>query len=147
MLPAFALPVFLLNAPPPPAAAFQLTLPVVLSGLALLFAVYSLVRRESREDGQTTSQRLKKLEGQAANHEQRHTGQEQAQEKLAAHVQSEINAHTREVDHRFERLEKEVAQVPQLRESMARMEEKLKGIDKLDAKLDRLTELLTRQIK
>lgn len=130
---------------PPSLSPLELSLiPYMLSTAALVLSVYLGFRKESREDGQTTSQRLKKLEVTAANHEQRHTGLEQAGERLAEHIKTDIDTHSREVDRRFKPLETAVEELPRLRESMARMEEKLKGIDKIETKLDRLTELLTR---
>ena len=122
-------------------------LPTLLALFAFLVSLFSLVRKEAREDGQTTSQRLKKLESVSANHEVRHTGQEQASERLADHTRDAIAVHSREAERRFVALETATADVPRLREAMVRMEEKLKGIDKIEAKLDQLYALLTRPQK
>ena len=58
-------------------------LPYLLSGAGLLLAIYTLFRKEGREDGQTTPQRLRKLEAGAGLLETWRQGLETPQEKQA----------------------------------------------------------------
>lgn len=115
----------------------------VLSALALAVALWLAFRRESREDGQTTSQRLKKVEAQLANHEQRHTGHDQALERGLDTVGRDVREVEREARRRCEVLEQSAAEVPKLREAIAVMQKDLQRLEKIEDKLDKLTEMLT----
>lgn len=116
----------------------------VLSALALAVALWLAFRRESREDGQTTAQRLKKTEAKLAEHDQLHTGQVQAREQLAQVLQGEMKRMEAEVDRRCTAMERDTAKVEQMRLDMASMQEQLKRLPGMEVKLDDLHTLLTR---
>jgi hypothetical protein len=58
--------------------SINITFSGIVSLISLCVVLILAFRKESREDGQTTSQRLKKLEAKSADHDQLHTGQVQA---------------------------------------------------------------------
>lgn len=116
----------------------------VLSAAALLFAIVAYFRKESREDGQTVAQRLKKVEVKAVEHDQLHTGQVQAREQLAQVLQGEMKRMEAEVDRRCTAMERDTAKVEQMRLDMASMQEQLKRLPGMEVKLDDLHTLLTK---
>lgn len=109
----------------------------VLSLVSICLVIWLAFRKESREDGQTVPQRLKKLETNHANHEERMTGFQQQHERTAERFTA-----------RCDDLEKQVAKVPALSESIVRMEtrieENAKTVEKIDRKMDKLLELLSK---
>ena len=126
---------------------FTQFVPTLASVAALLLAIFSLLRKESREDGQTTPQRLKKVEGLVANLDVRITGFQQEIEGVAdrAHrdTESAKESHRRDLAAMSEK----VSQVPQVLDRLGRLETRLdntgKTVDKLEGKIDRILELLT----
>jgi len=116
----------------------------VLSALALLFAIVGYFRKESREDGQTVAQRLKKAETKLAEHDQLHTGQVQAREDLARILQGEMKQLADTVNRRCDVMERDTAKVEQMRLDMASMQEKLTRLPAMEVKLDELHTMLTK---
>lgn len=139
--PAYAL---LLDAGP--AASSVAVAAVCLSTISILVAIFAIIRKESREDGQTVSQRLKKLESTVTNHDQLHTGQVQAREALAGDLLRTINGQKEEVGRRLTTLESRGQEVQNLRERMAGMEADLKRLPSIESKLDELLRLLATRV-
>ena len=138
---------FLLQAAPPTSTmptwlAYVGLFSLIISLIGIGFNVWSAFRKERREDGQTESQRIKRVEGRLADHDQLHTGQTQAQERLAEHVQREHQQLKESLIHRIETVERQASEVQLLRERIAGMEAKLDRIPAIDSKLDRLHEML-----
>ena len=103
-----------------------------LSAAALLLAVFTLIRKEVREDGMTPAQRLKKAESTLREMDTRMTGFQQQHERTAERFADRCAA-----------LEKETAKVGQLTIDMATMQEQLKRLPDMERKIDNLTSLLT----
>ena len=122
-------------------------LPLILSVLSLLLVGVLAFRRESREDGQTTSQRLRKVESEQANLGARQTGFQQEIEAVADHAERERRAMADAQKRDYESLKEQIKDVPTMRELLFRMVERLentgKAVEKLDAKMDRIVDLLT----
>jgi septal ring factor EnvC (AmiA/AmiB activator) len=118
-------------------------LPLCLSALSFLAVLLLAVRREVREDGMTPAQRLKKAEAQLANHDQLHTGQTQARERLAETLTAEIKRVETDADRRCTALEQTANKVGKMQLDMATMQEQLKRLPDMERKLDHLTTLLT----
>jgi septal ring factor EnvC (AmiA/AmiB activator) len=119
--------------------SINITFSGIVSLISLCVVLILAFRKESREDGQTTSQRLKKLEAKSADHDQLHTGQVQAREQLAQ-VLKRMEA---EVDRRCTAMERDTAKVEQMRLDMASMQEQLKRLPGMEVKLDDLHKMLT----
>lgn len=115
---------------------------LIVSLIGIAFTVWMAFRKERREDGQTEVQRIKKAESRLADHDALHTGQTQAQERLAEHMQRECQQLKEALTHRLDTVERQVAEVQHLRERIAGMEAKLDRIPAIDSKLDRLHEML-----
>lgn len=109
----------------------------VLSTISICLVIWLALRKESREDGQTVPQRLKKLETAQANAEARMTGFQQEHERSAEKFTTKCDD-----------LERQVARVPALSESIVRMETRIeesgKTVEKMDRKMDKLLELLSK---
>ena len=122
-------------------------LPVLLSAAALLLTALLAFRKEGREDGQTTSQRLTKAEAELANQRARQTGFQQEIEAVADHAERERRALAAAHQRDYEALKEQIKDVPTMRELLYRMVERMEGfgktVDKLDGKTDRIVELLT----
>ena len=122
-------------------------LPILLSAAALLLTVILAFRKESREDGQTTSQRLKKMEVGLANQEARQQGFQGEIEGVADFCKRERLALAENVKRDHDALKEQVKDVPTMRELLYRMVERLENMkestQKLDGKMDRIVELLT----
>ena len=112
---------------------------------AFLFGIYSFFRRENadalakRTAGTAAEEaRLKGIETLLAHHEQRFTG-----------MVVEASRYADEVTGRFIAHERQLNEIPTIRENMVEMRSQMKymveGIGKLEAKLDRIIERLTRQ--
>ena len=122
-------------------------LPSLFSLASLLLVFYLVTRKEAREDGQTTAQRLKKAEGAIANQEARQQGFQAEIEAVADYGKRErealADAHRRD----YETLKEQIKDVPSMRDLLSRMVERMenfgKTVDKLDGKTDRIVELLT----
>ena len=110
----------------------------------LLFGVYTFFRRESAESRAkrelavtTRDERIKALENLVAHHEIRFTG-----------VVGEHARHCDEVLVRFTAHEHRLAEIPPIRESMVEVRSQIKymseGFSKLEQKIDRLIERLTK---
>ena len=125
------------------APSIDITFSGIVSLVSLCVVLILAFRKETREDGQTTSQRLKKVEAQLANHEQRHTGHDQALERGLDTVGRDVREVEREARRRCEALEQSAAEVPKLREAIAVMQKDLQRLEKIEDKLDKLTEMLT----
>ena len=122
-------------------------LPILLSAAALLLTVLLAFRKEGREDGQTTSQRLKKMEAGLANQEARQQGFQGEIEGVADFCKRERLALAENVKRDHDALKEQVKDVPTMRELLYRMVERLENMkestQKLDGKMDRIVELLT----
>ena len=122
-------------------------LPILLSAAALLITVVLAFRKESREDGQTTTQRLKKMEVGLANQEARQQGFQGEIEGVADFCKRERLALAENVKRDHEALKDQIKDVPTMRELLYRMVERLENMkestQKLDGKMDRIVELLT----
>ena len=122
-------------------------LPILLSAAALLLTVLLAFRKESREDGQTTTQRLKKMEVGLANQEARQQGFQGEIEGVADFCKRERIALAENVKRDHDALKEQVKDVPTMRELLYRMVERLENMkestQKLDGKMDRIVELLT----
>ena len=122
-------------------------LPILLSAAALLLALYAHFRTETREDGQTTSQRLRKVEGSLANQEARQQGFQTEIEGVADHAERERKALIENFKRDIEGIKEQVKDVPTMRELLYRMVERLENMKestaKLDGKMDRIVDLLT----
>ena len=122
-------------------------LPILLSAAALLLTVVLAFRKEHREDGQTTSQRLKKMEVGLANQEARQQGFQGEIEGVADFCKRERLALAENVKRDHDALKEQVKDVPTMRELLYRMVERLENMkestQKLDGKMDRIVELLT----
>jgi hypothetical protein len=123
--------------------SIDITFSGIVSLISLCVVLILAFRKESREDGQTTSQRLKKLEAKSADHDQLHTGQVQAREQLAQVLQGEMKRMEAEVDRRCTAMERDTAKVEQMRLDMASMQEQLKRLPGMEVKLDDLHKMLT----
>ena len=122
-------------------------LPLVFSALSLLMVGILAFRREAREDGQTTTQRLRKFETAQANQEARQTGFQQEIEGVADEARRERLALAESHRRDYETLKEQIKDVPTMRELLFRMVERLentgKAVEKLDAKMDRIVDLLS----
>lgn len=122
-------------------------LPLISLLINLALAAFVLFRRESREDGQTTSQRLRKIEAEQANADKRMTGFQGEIEDVADKARRDLataaDVHKRD----YEALKEQIKEVPNMRDMLYRMVERLentgKAVEKLDGKMDRIVELLT----
>lgn len=119
---------------------------LVVSVLSITLNVILALRKEAREDGQTVTQRLKKVEGTVANHDQQRAGEVQARERLAADMQREYQALKEDVGRRCTALEGKADEVQHLRERMASMEADLKRLPSIESKVDELLRLLAAKI-
>jgi predicted RNase H-like nuclease (RuvC/YqgF family) len=115
---------------------------LIISLIGIGFNVWSAFRKERREDGQTEMQRIKKVEAKIMEHDNLHTGQVQARERMAEDFRRDYNALKEALERRCADLEQKAHEVPQLRERIASMEAKLDRIPEMDRKLDRLHEML-----
>ena len=147
-------------------------IPYLFSLASLLLAVYMVSRKETREDGQTTAQRLKKAEAALVNQEARQTGFQQEIEGVADHGKRErealADAHRRDYEelagaHRrdYEALKEQIKDVPDMRTLLVRMDERFTStkeeikstkeeikslkddVKNVEKKADRIVELLT----
>ena len=122
-------------------------IPYLFSLAALLLTGYVAFRKEAREDGQTTTQRLAKAESELANMRARQTGFQQEIEAVADHAERERKALAEGHQRDYEALKEQIKDVPTMRELLYRMVERMenfgKTVDKLDGKTDRIVELLT----
>ena len=113
-----------------------------LSALSLLAVVVLALRKEVREDGMTPAQRLKKLEAKVVDHDQLHTGQMQARERLAELFTTELKRVETDADRRCKALEQTAGKVGQLEVSIATMQAELKRLPDMERKIDHLTTML-----
>ena len=122
-------------------------LPYLFSAIALLLTLFTAFRKESREDGQTTAQRLRKMEAGLANQEARQAGFQGEIEGVADHAERERRVLADITKRDIEALREQIKDVPTMRELLYRMAERLenfgKTVDKLDGKTDKIVELLT----
>ena len=127
---------------------------------ALLVTVYFVFRKEGREDGQTASHRLIKIEAELAsqrvelaNQLARQQGFQAEIEGVADHGSRERQALTESLRPEHEALKEQIKEqikdVPTMRELLYRLVERMENMgkttDKLDGKMDRIVELLTRK--
>lgn len=117
------------------------------SAASLLLTLFALFRKESRENGQTTGQRLQKLELTAANQEARQSGFQNEIEGVADHAERERRAMLDITKRDYDSLREQIKDIPTMRELLYRMVERLentgKAVEKVDAKMDRIVDLLT----
>jgi chromosome segregation ATPase len=134
--------------------SFMAYLPFLLSTAGFLFGVYSLFRRESREDlekkeraAAVRDEEIKAMKAHNANLEIRLTGFEQMIERLA----DSLNA-------RCHSLEQQFTAVPQMQADMGTMKAEMKHVveglgkverrfEKFGDKMDKVYELLTQRTK
>ena len=128
----------------PPAAPVHPYLLYAVSLAGLLFGMYSFFRRESAEAqakrelaAATRDERLAHLETTMQKHEQRFTGIVQQHERDAETAARKFETH-----------ENRLGEVPRLREEFASIRAKVdymaEGFGKLEGKIDRLIERLTK---
>ena len=133
-------------------------LPNLLAFAAFLLAAYVAYRQESREDGQTTAQRLRKLDGVAINTELRQQGFQSEIEGVADHASRERLAlaenfrqqmATNEANFKrdLDSLKEQIKELPVMRDLLTRVDERFlstaKEFDKLDRKMDQILSVLT----
>lgn len=126
---------------------FALYLPSILAFAAFALAAYVAFRQESREDGQTTTQRLRKIETVQANQDLRQQGLQVEMENVADYGKRErqtmVDNHQRDLDN----LQHQIKDMPNMRDLLNRMDERFintnDAVRKLDAKMDRIVDLLT----
>lgn len=135
----------LLSAPPPALPAWLPGVAVALFGV--LVTLYLNRRKEEREDGQTPTQRLHKLEVEHAKFEKRQQGFQLEIEGVADNAARErttlADSHKRD----FDTLKEQIKDVPNMRDLLNRMDERFisttTAVNKLDAKMDQIVALLT----
>ena len=122
-------------------------LPYLFSAAALLLTVIALFRKESREDGQTMPQRLKKLEVDIANQLARQQGFQAEIEAVADYGKRERQTIIDNARRDHETLKDLIKDVPNMRDLLSRMDERFTStkdeMKSLAAKMDRIVELLT----
>lgn len=126
---------------------FALYLPSILAFAAFALAAYVAFRQESREDGQTTTQRLRKIETVQANQDLRQQGLQVEMENVADYGKRERQTMVENAIRDHNTIKDMIKDVPTMRELVYRMVERLENMKetniKLDAKMDRIVELLT----
>jgi uncharacterized protein Yka (UPF0111/DUF47 family) len=142
---------FLLQAPPPPATvpawlAYVGLFALIVSVLSILLNVILALRKESREDGQTMSQRVKKMESTVAQHDQQRQAEVQARERLGETLLREYGQFQADIERRTQALETKASELPPLRERIASMEADLKRLASIEHKIDELTRLLIAKV-
>ena len=122
-------------------------LPLIFSLASLAITILFVFRKETREDGQTTPQRLKKLEVGYENQGARQQGFQKEIEDVADFSKRERQTIVDNVKRDLDALKEQIKDVPTMRELLYRMVERLentgKAVEKLDGKMDRIVELLT----
>lgn len=135
----------LLDIPTPSLSAALL--PYIFSAASLLLTLLALFRKESRENGQTTGQRLQKLELNSANQDARQSGFQNEIEGVADHAERERRTMVDIAKRDYDSLREQIKDIPTMRELLYRMVERLentgKAVEKVDAKMDRIVDLLT----
>ena len=121
---------------------------------ALLATVYFFFRKERREDGQTATHRLAQMEAEIAgqrvelaNQKARQQGFQSEIENVADHAKRERVAIVENAARDHSALKEMIKDVPTMRDLVYRMVERLENtkesMAKLDAKMDRIVELLS----
>ena len=128
-------------------AQFALYLPYLFSLAALVLTGFVAFRKESREDGQTTAQRLRKIESTQANQEIRQQGFQIEIENVADHASRERLVLTENMNRDHAMLKELIKDVPSMRDLLSRMDERFlstkEEMKSLALKMDRIVELLT----
>jgi uncharacterized protein Yka (UPF0111/DUF47 family) len=119
---------------------------LIVSVLSILLNVILALRKESREDGQTMSQRVKKMESSVAQHDQQRQAEVQARERLGETLLREYGQFQADIERRTQALETKANEVPPLRERIASMEADLKRLASIEHKIDELTRLLIAKV-
>ena len=118
---------------------------LVLSGVALVITILQWLRRESREDGATVNQRLKKLETTVAGHETRHTGHSQELQTLADTLGRDIQQVAKDAERRCDDIEKRTERLPSLGRELVQLAAELKRLERIEKMLDDLTKTLAQR--
>ena len=143
---------FLETLPAPIVSAAML--PYMFSVLSLLLTLFALFRKESREDGQTSPQRLRKLEVELANQSARQQGFQAEIEDVADYAELERKAMSEAHNRDYDALKDLIKDVPDMRNLLARMDERFQStkeeikslkddVKSVATKADRIVELLT----
>ena len=122
-------------------------IPYIISAAGLLLAGYALFRKESREDGQTTAQRLKTMEMLIAKHEKRQEGFQLEIENVADHGKREREMIVENSKRDHAELQHQIKDMPSMRDLLNRMDERFintnEAVRKLESKMDKILDLLT----
>ena len=114
---------------------------------SVLLAVYALFRKESREDGQTTAQRLQKMEAELRKQDIRQQGFQAEIEGVADHGKRERQTLEASIKRDHDTLREQIKDMPDMRQLLARMDERFlntkEEMKSLALKMDRIVELLT----
>lgn len=111
---------------------FSPYLPLIASCISILCVLLLAVRRESREDGMTTSQRLKKYETRLAEHDVLHTMHTQARERLADDLRRDLKQVENETERRCNQLEKATDEIPKLRDTLSELRADVKRLPHIE---------------
>jgi DNA repair exonuclease SbcCD ATPase subunit len=126
---------------------------LIVSVLSIVLNVILALRKESREDGQTISQRMKKVEGKTGELDAQRQGEERAREKLAEmmrndyerlgeRVEARATQHERETERRLGKLDQDVKEVQGLRERLVRIETELQSLPRIESSVREMNSLL-----
>lgn len=126
---------------------------LIVSVLSITLNVILALRKESREDGQTVSQRLKKQEAKTAELDAQRQGEERAREKLAEmmhneherlaeKMESRATQHEKETERRLGKLDSDVKEVQGLRERLVRIETELQSLPRIESSVREMNSLL-----
>ncbi|GAB2865874.1 hypothetical protein [Hymenobacter ruber] len=119
---------------------------LIVSLISILLNVVLALRKESREDGLTTTQRLKKLETAAGLHDANTTLLQRQIEDFTGKLHTELEQHAKETDRRCALLEKEADKVQTLSQDVAVMKRDIERIPMIERKLDEMITLLTKTL-
>ena len=129
-------------------------LPNLLAFMAFALAAFVAFRQESREDGQTTAQRLRKTETALVASDIRHANQEARQQGFQTEIENVADygkreRQTMEANFRrdYEALKDLIKDVPVMRDLLSRMDERFintgKELDKMSRDMAQIIGLLT----
>ena len=130
-----------------PLAEVQSWGPGVVAIASLALTVYLNMRKESREDGLTVVQRLRKVETVQNNHDLRQQGLQVEIENVADYGKRERSTMMEQIVRDHTVLRDMIKDVPAMRDLINRMAERLESVKetniKIDNKMDRILDVLT----
>lgn len=115
---------------------------LIVSVLSVTLNVILALRKESREDGQTVSQRLKKIEAKTSELDTQRQGEVQARERLGETLLREYGQFKADIERRTLHLEGNAAEVQGLRERMVRIETELQSLPRIESSVKEMNSLL-----